>query len=146
VSGASTSTKAGSIAENFNYQVTVTANALAFKKSDLEQFAKNYILSQMPDGKTLLEKSLIVNYSANKIDVSGGKATLNLDFSSSIYQDINKNSVALSFMGKNVNQIGEIVNGRFGDQVLRVEAKFWPFWVTKVPSNQKAVNVELKFQ
>ena len=78
---------------NFNYQVTVQASALAFKKSDLDQFAKNYIISQMPAGKTLLDNSFKIDYSSSIVDVSGGKATLNLNFSSGVYQNIDKNSL-----------------------------------------------------
>ena len=143
---ASTQTKSGAVVENFNYQVTVTASAVAFKKSDLDQFARSYIISQMSEGKTLLDDDLKVSYSANKIDVSGGKATLNLDFSSGIYQNIDKNSITLSTFGKNVNQIKEIINNRLGDQVSNTQVKFWPFWVVSAPSNQKVISIELKFQ
>jgi len=31
-----------------------------FKKSDLEKFARDYIISQVPEGKTLLESSFKV--------------------------------------------------------------------------------------
>lgn len=145
VAKTSTPTKAGAIAENFNYQVTVTASALAFRKSDIDQFVKNYALSQLSEGKTLLDNSTEINYSAIKVDVSGGKATLNLDFSLLVYQDVNKDSIGLSLMDKNANQVRETINSRLGDQVLRIETRFWPFWVTTVPNSQKAVNVELKF-
>lgn len=146
VTSASTQTKSGTIAETFNYQVTATASAVAFKKSDLEQFAKNYIISQMSDGKTMLDNYLKLDYSANKVDVSGGEITLNLDFSSGVYQSINKNSIELSVLGKNSDQVKETINNSLGDQVSQVKIKFWPFWVTSAPNNQKAVNIELKFQ
>ncbi len=146
VTGASTQTKSGTVADNFNYQVTVQASALAFKKSDLEQFAKNYILSKAPQGETLLDNSLKMDYSSSVVDVSGGKATFNLNFSSSVYQNIDKSSMALSLLGENANQIKETVNNVLGGQVAEIRINFWPFWVTSAPNNQKAVNVELKFQ
>lgn len=145
VTDSSTQTKSGAIAEDFNYQVTVKASALAFKKSDLDQFAKNYIVSQIPDGKTLLDNSFKTDYSATLVDVSGGKATLSLNFSAGVYQNIDKNSMALSFLGENANQIKETINNSLGDQASRVNIKFWPFWVSSAPNNQKAVNIELKF-
>jgi hypothetical protein len=33
-----------------------------------------------------------------------------------------------------------------GDSVPKIQINFWPFWVTSVPNNQNAVNIELKFQ
>ena len=146
VTSASTQTKAGTVVQNFNYQVTASANALAFKKSDLEQFAKNYIISKMPDGKTLLENSFKINYAGNVIDVSGGKATLNLDFSAGTYQNIDKNSLTLSLLGKDNPQIRETINNSLGGEVTNINVKFWPFWVVSAPNNQKVVNIDLKFQ
>ncbi|MCX6720583.1 MAG: hypothetical protein NTW11_02155 [Candidatus Staskawiczbacteria bacterium] len=146
VASASTKTKTGTVADNFNYSVTANASALAFKKSDLEQFAKNYIISKLADGKSILEKEFKLDYSANVVDVSGGKATLNLVFSSGIYQGIDKNSMSLSLLGKNISQIKEIIGNTLGDQVSELRINLWPFWVTKAPNNQKAVNIDLKFQ
>lgn len=146
VTSASTQTKSGTIAENFNYKVTVTASALAFKKSDLEQFAKNYIISNIPQGKTLLEDSFKITYSASVVDVSGKKATLNLDFSSGVYQNINKNSLTLSLLGQNANQIRTTINSSLGDQLSDIKINFWPFWVKRAPNNQKVINIDLKFE
>ena len=99
----------------------------------------------MPDGKTLLENSFVVNYSASKVDISGGKVILNLDFSAGTYQAVDKNSLSLLLIGKNVNQVNETINSNFGGQVSKTETNLWPFWVTSVPNSQKAINIELKF-
>ena len=143
---ASTPTKSGTVADSFKYSITIKASALAFKKSDLDQFAKNYITSKIPDGKTLLDSSFKTNYSATTVDVSGGKATLNLDFSSGVYQNIDKNSTALSLFGENADQINKTINNSMGENVSKIKINFWPFWVTAVPNNQKSVNIDLKFQ
>ncbi|MCX6722666.1 MAG: hypothetical protein NT094_01185 [Candidatus Staskawiczbacteria bacterium] len=145
VTNASTKTKSGEIVENFNYQVTVQASGLAFKKSDVDQFAKSFIISQMPNGKTLLDNTFKDDYSASTVDVSGGKATINLNCSASVYQNIDKNSMALSLIGKNTDQINQTINNSLKDQISKVEINFWPFWVKSAPNSQKAINVELKF-
>jgi len=146
VSSASTQAKSGTIAEDFNYQVTVQASALAFKKSDIEQFAKNYIISQLPNGETILDNSFKISYSATTVDVSGGKETLSLNFSSGAYQNIDKNSMALSLLGENENQIKQTIKSNLGDQVDNIKVSFWPFWVSSAPNRQSAVNVILKFK
>jgi hypothetical protein len=145
VTSASTLVKSGAVADSFKYNVTVQASALVFKKSDLEQFSKKYISSQIPDGKTLLDNSFKMDYSAPTIDVSGGKATINLDFSSGFYQNIDKNALTLKMLGENADQIKQSVSDNLADQVDNVNVKFWPFWVTSAPNNQSAVNINLKF-
>ena len=99
----------------------------------------------MQNGKTVLDNSLKTNYTASSVDVSGGKATLNLDFSSGVYQEVDKNAVALSVAGKNAGQINQAINSSMGDHVTKVNVSFWPFWVTRAPDSQKAIKIELKF-
>lgn len=142
---ATTKVKSGAIVDNFNYQVEIKASALAFKKSDIEQIAKDYILSQVPEGKTLLEKDFKLDYSTGTIDMSAGNMIVNLDFSSGVYENIDKNSMTLSFMGQNDEQIRRTIENSYGDQVSEVQVKFWPFWVKSAPNNQKSIRVELKF-
>jgi cytoskeletal protein RodZ len=143
---ASTLAKTGAVVDNFTYKATVKASAIAFKKSDIEKFAKDYIVSQLPQGQTILEGSFKVDYSASTVDISGGKATLNVTFSSGAYNAIDVNSTAISLMGKNASQVGQVIDSKFGDQINQVKVNFWPFWVTKAPNNQKAIKVELKFE
>ncbi len=146
VTSSSTQTKSGTVVDSFNYQSTVKASALAFRKSDLDKFAKDYIISQMPAGETLLSDSLKVDYSASTVDVSGGKATVNLDFSSGAHGNIDKNSISLSLLGQNSDQIKGTINNILGDKVSKIKISFWPFWVAAAPNSQKAVNVSLKFE
>jgi len=133
------------VAENFTYQATVKASGLAFKKSDLDQFAKDYIVSQMPEGQAMLDSSFKIDYSIESVDISGGKMVLNLTFSSSIYKNVDKNSLAVSLMGKSAGQMSEILKANMGDGLSDVKVKLWPFWVSKSPNSQKNVNIELKF-
>jgi hypothetical protein len=143
---ASSHVKSGTVADSFTYSVSVKVGALAFKKSDLQQFANSYIVSQLPQGETLLDNSFKMDYSSNTVDVSGGKAMINLNFSTGAYQNIDINSLSLSLMGENAEQIKETIDSSIGNQASKINVSFWPFWVTKSPNNQKAVNVVLKFQ
>ena len=146
VISASTETKSGAVADNFTYQVKIESKALAFKKSDLEKFAKDYILSEMSDLKTMLADTFKVDSTASKTDIDKGKTTLDLNFSSGVYQNIDKNSLIPLLINKNENQINEIVKDNLGDEISGVKVNLWPFWVTKSPKNQKAVKIELKFE
>jgi len=146
VASASTQTKSGTVASNFFYQATVKASALAFKKSDIDQLAKQYMLSQLPNGKTLLDSNFKNDYSASKINISEGKATLDLNLSSGVYESIDKNSLALSLMGENSDQIKATINNTLDGNISQVKINFWPFWVSSAPNNQEAIHIQLEFQ
>lgn len=146
VVSASTQTKSGTVADKFMYQASVKSTALAFKKSDLDKLAKDYIISQMPDSKTMLASSFKADYVAKSVDIEKGKITLNVSFSSGIYQNINKNILLPILSNKNSTQIKEAINDKLGEEVSEVKVNFWPFWVTKSPKSQKAIKIELKFE
>jgi len=146
VISSSSSVKSGTVSDSFIYKVKVKARALIFKKSDLDKYAKDYIISQMPETKTLLEKSYSIKYVTKSVDISGGKMILDLDFSSKIYQNIDRTSLTSSFMGMTASQINSSISNKFGDQVSKINVNLWPFWVTSAAQNQKVINIELKFE
>jgi len=146
VSDASSKVKAGVVADNFNYSLSVKASALAFKKADIDQLINKYIDSQIPEGKTLLDSATKVDYSSSVIDISGGKANLNLAISVGYYQDIDKNSLVLLLLNQNDGQIREKIKNTLGDQVEKIEIKFWPFWVSSTPGSQKSVHLNINLQ
>jgi hypothetical protein len=146
ITTASTQAKAGTIAEKFTYGASVKASALAFKKSDLDEFVKDYIVSQMPAGKTLLDNSINETHTITTTDITGGKITMNVNLSSGIYQNIDKNSLAMSLIGENNSQINQTINNNLGNNVSKIDVKFWPFWVKSAPNNQKVINISLQFK
>lgn len=142
----SSSVKPGTVADNFTEKAKVVARVLVFKKSDLDKFAKEYILSKMPDKKTMLDQSFTVNYKVDTADIRGGKIVLNLDFSSKIYQSIDKISLVSQFKGLSASQIDNAISSSFGENVSKAQVKLWPFWVTKAPKTPKFININLKFE
>ncbi|TSC94386.1 MAG: Uncharacterized protein CEN87_507 [Parcubacteria group bacterium Licking1014_1] len=144
ISGSSDA-KSGIVSEKFNYQAKARAEYLIFKKSDLDKFAKNYIISQMPDSKNLLEESFNITYNSETVDIEGGKITLDTEFSAKIYFGIDKNSLMSLFRNKTGAQMNEIINDSLGDRISRVKINLWPFWAAKAPKNQKMIKIELKF-
>jgi hypothetical protein len=143
---ASSVVKSGAIVDSFNYQAKVRVGGLIFKKSDLEKFAKAYILSKISDSKTFLEKSLSINYSPKTVDIREGKITLDLGFSAKIYQTIDKNDLISLFREKSASEIKETVNRDLEGQVSQIKVNFWPFWVTKTPRDKNKIKVDLMFE
>lgn len=138
--------KAGAVVDKFNYSAKIRATALAFKKSDLESFVKQYIVSNILESETFLDNSVDISYSAKTVDIKDGKMVLNLEFSAKTYRDIDKDYLAGLFRDKSATKIKEIVNSELGEDVSNVEAKLWPFWTTKAPKDKSKIKVELKFE
>jgi len=140
-----TETKSGTVVDKFTYKSTLKVSGLAFKKSDLDKFAKDYIISQMSEDYSVLDSSFSSEYTVKSIDISDGNMVIDISFSAGVYKTINKNSLTLLLTGKTGDQISEVVNNNLTDSVSRVKVNFWPFWVKKSPNSQKAIEIELKF-
>jgi len=143
---ASSSVKAGAEVDKFNYKIKVKISALVFKEPDLRKITKDYILSQISESKTILEKSLDLNYVPETIDLKAGKMVLNLKISTKIYPIVDKQAMSLSFMGKSSNDISDIIYSELNQQVDRLKVNLWPFWVKKAPKKQNKIKIELNFE
>lgn len=138
--------KADSMVDKFNESATVKVSALLFKKQDLEQFAKDDILSQLSDSKVFWEKSLDVKYDPELIDIKKGVETLNLQLSVKTYNSIDTNELINLIDRKSVDQIKGIFDEKYGNMISEIKINFWPFWVTKAPKDKNRIKIDLLFQ
>ncbi len=127
--------------KEFNFQVKAKSQALLFKKEDLKNFAKESILSQVPEGKKLHEESLKIDYSGETIDFGSGKIILSLDISAKTYSDIDTSSLKNSLLGKSLTESKIFLENQPG--IAKVDVKFWPFWVRKSPQDPEKVEIRL---
>jgi hypothetical protein len=143
---AKSQTEAGTVTNNFIYSAKVKVKTLSFKKTDLEKFAKDYIVSQIPEEKIMLDKSFSMAYNVKSVDIESAELDLDLEFSAKIYQSIDRNSLLFLLKNKTESQVIESINNKLGENISQVKVNFWPFWVTKSPKNQKAIKIELRFE
>lgn len=137
--------KSGAVVDNFSYQAKVKAKALAFKRQDIEKFAKNSINSQSPE-KSILEKSFKLDFNPESVDMDSGKIVLASDTSCRVYQPIEIDDLNQLLAQKNKLEVKDIIFSRLPNQVERLDVTFWPFWTQKVPTNKDKINIELKFE
>lgn len=142
----STVAKSGTVADNFEYLAKAEASAMAFKKSDIEKYAKDYILSKMASQKVFLENSLTVNYVTKQTDLLAGKMTFELSFSGKTYKQVDKNNLLSLFREKNQQEIQDVIIRNLGENVFKTKINFSPFWTMRAPSNPNKISLDLKFQ
>ena len=145
------SKKAGEEAQVFNFQVKVYSKALVFKKSDLEDFSKEFILSQVPQNdfesnsfwlkKKIHNESLKIDFNPESIDLKSEKIILNLEITAKIYPDINEIILKKALFGKSLKETQILLEEQ--PQATKVQVKFWPFWVKKVPQDMGKIKIEI---
>ncbi|MDD5145910.1 MAG: hypothetical protein PHF44_03670 [Candidatus Pacebacteria bacterium] len=135
------SAKEGSQSPNFTYKVKIKIKELVFKKTDLETFAKEFILSQISKDKKIEEKSLNINWNAESADIPSGRIILAFEFSAKIYFAIPEAELKEALQGKSLAEARAIL----GDlpNVKKVQVIPWPFWLNSLPNDADKIKVEL---
>lgn len=145
VISSSSGVKAETVADNFDEHVSIKISALSFKKNDVQEFSKDDINSQLPENKILLQRSLVMDYSADSINLRGGTINLSLDSKAKSYQNVAIGELMDLFSRKTSSQIKDIISRQYGDRISDSKVNFWPFWVKSVPDNRNRVKINLNF-
>lgn len=143
---ANSSLEAGTQAESFAFQAKIKSEGIGFKRSDLENFAKNCINLNMPEGTILQEESLEISHFLleQEIDEEGkeeGKVVLNLEIKAKVYSDIDLDKLKKALLGKSLKEARIFLENL--PEVTKVELKSWPFLKNKIPEDMEEVEVKL---
>ena len=146
VTSATSDAREGAVAESFNETVKVVVSALAFKKDDLQKFAKLDAASKLAEGMDILEESVQASYTTDVVDAKAGIEKINLKVSATSYHFIDANAMAQAAAGKSAGQIEDFITSEHGENISAVKVSFWPFWVHTVPKDKNKVKIELNFE
>lgn len=137
------SMEAGAEAESFNEQVKVKLEGLGFKKSELEEFAREIISLNIEEGKKFQEKSVEINYSLLNLPstTSLGKVVLGLEIKTKIYSDIDEEGLKKALLGKSLKETKLFLDNLKG--IERIEIKSWSFFSKKIPEDIDKVKLRL---
>ncbi|MDI6603057.1 MAG: hypothetical protein QME57_02990 [Patescibacteria group bacterium] len=132
--------QAGAELEKFTFQVKAKAITISFKKEDLENFSKEFIISKIPTDKKIDQKSLKIEYLPDTINLETGKIVLSLNLESKIYSDIDKVSLKKGLSGKSLAEINFLLQNQL--EINQSKVKLWPFWVKRVPENLEKIKIK----
>lgn len=126
--------------ESFSFQAKVKSEGLGFKKSDIENFAKN-LIDSASEGRKLQEESLEINYLAESIDLETKTIVLNLEIRAKVYSDVELTELKKALFGKSLKE-SKIFLGNL-TKITKVEIKYWPFWKRRAPENVEKIEIKL---
>lgn len=133
----------GTEIQNFDFGLKVSCQVLTFEKTDIKNFAKEFIEQQIPENKVIVPESLEMNTFIKEQDVIQGTATVSLELIIDIYSDIDKLSLQNELVGKSLIEAENFLKNKI--QINRIYVRLWPFWVQSVPEDLERIKIELKF-
>lgn len=139
---ATSSVPEGSQADSFDFNLKTKLKAILFKKSDLDNFAKEFVNLNLQETNKKVQKELETNYSPELVNLEIGKIVLNLKISAKVYSEIDISSLKNNLSGKSLKEaqfsLGEL------SKISKYQIKPFPFWLNKIPENSEKVKIKLK--
>ena len=134
--------KVGDEAENFNYQAKAKSKTLIFKKEDFENFAKDFIFSQLPEGREFYEESLEIKSKPETTNLDSGKIILSLEISGKSYANVDISNLKQGLREKSLLESKIFLENQ--PHIIKAKVELWPFWVRKVPEDLNKINLKLR--
>ena len=134
--------KTGQEVEKFTLNIKVKATALIFKKSDLENFAKSYIMGKVPEGKQLDQNSVACSYLPQSVDLAKGKIVLSVEVSAETYLNIDENSIKEASRSQSPEEVKASL--RQFSEINDFQVRLWPFWANKTPFEVEGIAVKIR--
>ncbi len=147
------SVAAGGEAKEFRFQVKVNCRTLLFQKENLEDFAKQSIISEFFKNNkfsgedpfsfnSVYQESLKMDFSSKTVDLAAGKIVLSLNVSAKIYSAVDDYNLRKALKGKSLSEAEIFLENQ--PRISRVNVEFWPFWVRKAPDDLNKIKIIIK--
>jgi len=134
--------KVGAEVETFVFRVKMKTKGIGFKKTSLENFAKEFINLNIPETKKIQDESLKTSYLSRSINLSAGKAILDLEFGAKIFADIDFTSLRRATLGKSLREAQILLKNQ--PQITKASIEVFPFWLKKIPQQEEKIEIELR--
>jgi len=130
---------AGGQSGSFNVQTEIKSEGLAFKKEDVENFARNFAASRVPKGDKMQEESLDINYSV--LEKENNRAVVVLTIKAKIYPEIDLAEFKKAIADKSFQEVTMLVNDQ--TQIEKIKIKSSPFWKRTIPENLDKIELRI---
>jgi hypothetical protein len=114
---------------------------LVVKKSELENIAREYVLTQIPQERKIQKNSLAIDCSSYSADLGKKNIILDLKITVGIYTVIDQEAFKRAVRGVDFEQIKELMVDF--PEIRKIDIEWWPFWVTRAPEDVTSIDIKL---
>ena len=131
----------GQTVDNFTFQATAQAQALVFKKAQAQDFAEDYVRSQLAQGEELVNNSLVLNYSLATVNLAKHEMVLDLGISAATYRALDESLIKENVKNIRLNDVASSLK-KF-PEIDRAQVRIRPFWRSIVPDDPSKIEIKL---
>ena len=121
-------------------QMTAKATTVAYRRSDLDNLGKDFILSKVPVGSVANDKSLQMGSSFAGIDAASGRTSLSLVATITIYSGMGEDDLKKGLSEKGISEAKIFLMNQTGMKDVKIEIV--PPWRLNIPRELDRIEVQ----
>ncbi len=131
----------GDEVDNFNIEMNASVQALFFQEEDLKNLVDLNLISQVEENKVPLSESQQIDYGETVIDWDEGEVTFNLHIKEEVAWQIDIASLKEDLAGQSEVEVRKYLTNQ--PKIEKAKVTFWPFWVKRIPIQEKKIEIEI---
>jgi len=131
----------GAVMDKFTFEIKATVRALIYKESDLKSLIDLNLASNISDDKKSLSQTQQINWTGITIDWDEGEASLDLSVQEDVAWQIDISSLKKNLAGKKEVEVRKYLASQ--PEIEQAKVTFWPFWVNKIPKQDKKIKIQV---
>jgi len=131
----------GTVMDKFTFEIKVTVRALIYKESDLKSLIDFNLASNISDDKKPLSQTQQIDWTDVVIDWDKEEALFNLSVQEDVAWQIDILSLKQNLAGKKEVEVRKYLASQ--PEIEQAKVTFWPFWVNKIPKQDKKIKIQV---
>jgi len=128
--------------DNFNLEMKVVVRALLFQEEDLKTLVDLNLISQVEENKAPLSESQQIDYGDVVIDWAKGEVIFNLHIEEEVVWQIDIAALKKDLVGQSEIEVRKYLASQ--PEIEKAKVTFWPFWVKRIPIQEKKIEIEIE--
>jgi len=133
--------ESGTVMDQFTFEIKATVRALIYKEDDLKSLIDLNLVSNISDDKKPLSQTQRIDWTSVSIDWDTGEASLDLSVQEDAAWQIDIPSLKQDLAGKKEVEVRKYLASQ--PEIEQARVTFWPFWVNKIPKQDKKIKVQI---
>lgn len=134
--------KVDQAANKFKANIKISAIAFLFNPEYIKQIANGLFKETRQDNKDIVFSSLLEADYADASVLDSDKIKMTASVRTFAYQSVDANLIKSKLLSKNMEEARDYIKNN-SPEIDKIKITLWPFWVKKVPSIERNVNVSI---
>jgi len=131
----------GDQADRFNLEMNITVRVLLFKEESLRELINLNLASMISEDKEPVSETQQIEWIESVIDWEKEEAFFDLSIKEDVVYQVDIQSLKNNLTGQSEVEVRKFL--AIQPEIEKAKVTFWPFWVKKMPTQEKKIRIEL---